>query len=149
LIGPLFIHADADIARPFPRLRALFNRVVRNALYIAGMIVEGVFGLWRRWRRRRSGCRVIRYGNLNVGNVVGRTFGLLAIEVPVSADIPPPAEPTVALGLMPAAIPPSELTTIDWPDSLRAHRDRRLPSSSLQSWWTTLPLCEGGKWGCN
>ena len=28
----LFIHADADIASPLPGLRALLNRVVRNAL---------------------------------------------------------------------------------------------------------------------
>ena len=55
MIGPLFIHADADIARPFPGLRALYNRVVRDALYVAGMIVEGAFGFLR---RRRSGGRV-------------------------------------------------------------------------------------------
>jgi hypothetical protein len=30
--GPLFIHADADIASPLSGLRALLNRVVRNAL---------------------------------------------------------------------------------------------------------------------
>jgi hypothetical protein len=31
-LGPLFIYADADIATPLPGLRALLNRVVRNAL---------------------------------------------------------------------------------------------------------------------
>jgi hypothetical protein len=30
--GPLFIHADADIASLLSGLRALLNRVVRNAL---------------------------------------------------------------------------------------------------------------------
>jgi hypothetical protein len=31
-LGPLFIHADADIASLLSGLRALLNRVVRNAL---------------------------------------------------------------------------------------------------------------------
>ena len=75
-------------------------------------------------RRRIGGGPVVR--NLNVRYVVGRTFDLLGIEIPDTAHIPPPAEPTVAPCVMPATMPPSELTVINvTAESVRAERVAR------------------------
>src|SRR5262249_34448020 len=145
IVALLFNYADADIARLCPGFPALYNRVVRNALYIAGMIIEGAFWLWR----RSSVNHVIRR-NPNVGHVVGRTFGLLGIKIPDAAHIPPPTVPTIAKCVMPATISPSEPTIVNAAtESSRARalfHSSLLRSSLLQSYRTPFPLSDGGEW---
>jgi hypothetical protein len=94
--------------------------------------VLGVSGAKRRWLHSNLGGCIVR--NLNVGHVVGWTFDLLGVEIPDTAHIPPPAEPTVARCVMPATLPPSQSTMIKVAaEILRPQRTVRQSCALLRS----------------